>query len=111
MNPDSCQKAKYQSDAQLQGFQEQASGNLPLAAKMSKPTDASSGKACKSSHSEYENMLFERVVRMSQRDEIIDREILDLEMEDEGPERSSSLEEAISPSKLLKALPAQKEVS
>ena len=32
-------------------------------------------------------------------------------MEDEGPERSSSLDEAISPSKLLKASPAQKEVS
>ena len=56
-------------------------------------------------------MLFERVVRMSQQDEIVDREILDLEMEDEGPERSSSAEDASSPSKVLNALPAQGEVS
>ena len=57
---------------------------VPNAGMPSKVTDASSDKACKSTHSGYENMLFERVVKMTQNEEIIDQQILDLEMEDEN---------------------------
>ena len=47
-----------------------------------KVTDVSSDKH-RSEHSDFENMLFGRVVQKSQTDEIIDKEILDLELGDD----------------------------
>ena len=45
---------------------------VPNTAMPSKVTEASSDRACKSTHSGYENMLFERVVKMTQNEEIVD---------------------------------------
>ena len=42
----------------------------------------SCGDKVRSDHSDFENMLFERVVEKSQSDEIIDKEILDLALDD-----------------------------